>query len=109
MDATSGIAQTEYRVDGGAWERYAGASRITTGGTHVVEYRSTDAAGLQEAVRSVSFQIDTNLLSPSGPVGPSLLVFLVAIVVAFSILAFLLSRKRRKELAEPPLGNQGKE
>jgi len=60
-DATSGVALTEYRIDGGSWRdgasatlrlkirhKRAGLSR----GTHLVEYRSTDAAGNLETVKS---------------------------------------------------------
>ncbi|SFA82046.1 Ig-like domain (group 3) [Nocardioides alpinus] len=51
-DATSGVATTAYRVDGGAWAT-AGAQPFTvTGfGTHVVEFASTDVAGNPEPMR----------------------------------------------------------
>ncbi len=55
-DALSGVQITEYRVDGGAW--LPGSSVITTGdGSHVVDYRVTDRAGLQTTTTQ-SFKID---------------------------------------------------
>jgi len=60
-DATSGVASTQYSVDGGAWE--AGSSVMLSlpvrhrragmaPGTHTVQYRSTDAAGNLETIKS---------------------------------------------------------
>jgi len=60
-DATSGVALTEYRIDGGSWKTGTSASlRLKirhkraglARGTHTVEYRSTDAAGNLETVKS---------------------------------------------------------
>lgn len=60
-DATSGVASTQYSVDGGAW---ATGSSVTLAlpmrhrragiapGTHMVQYRSTDAAGNVESIKS---------------------------------------------------------
>jgi len=101
-DATSGVSFTEVRVDGGAWQPYTGAFRVTADGAHTVEYRSTDQAGNQEAVKSMTFRIDTSLLSPSGPVGPWLLVLLIAVTAGFLVLGFLLLRKRKKPEATGP-------
>jgi hypothetical protein len=62
-DAGSGVASTEYRVDGGAWT--AGASVIvpapsdgSNDGTHTVQYRSTDVMGHTEVAKSASIKID---------------------------------------------------
>ena len=44
-DQGSGVASTQYRVDGGAWTTYAGSVVVEQAGTHVVEYLSTDVAG----------------------------------------------------------------
>jgi hypothetical protein len=56
----SGIARTEHRVDGGAWQPSTPAAgvRIAAQGVHVVEYRSVDDAGNVEPVRVASFRID---------------------------------------------------
>jgi cytochrome c len=59
-DAVSGVALTEYKVDGGAWTpgiqvRLVRRTRHRRGistGTHTVAYRSTDAAGNVESAKS---------------------------------------------------------
>ncbi|HIQ22917.1 MAG TPA: hypothetical protein EYH34_16955, partial [Planctomycetes bacterium] len=58
-DAWSGVASTEYRVDGGGWQTYAGPFTVTGEGGHTVEYRSTDNAGNTEPARTLTLQIDT--------------------------------------------------
>jgi cytochrome c len=54
----SGVAATEYRVDGGEWQAYQGPVTVAADGEHVVEYRSSDEAGNEEPPGSVSFKID---------------------------------------------------
>ena len=56
-DALSGVALTEYRVDGGAWQSGTTVA-IASDGLHAVDYRSTDAAGNVEGVRSCQVRID---------------------------------------------------
>ncbi len=52
-DATSGVATTAYRVDGGAWRTVGAAPATVTGfGTHQVEFASTDVAGNPEPMRT---------------------------------------------------------
>ena len=67
LSAAGGAAFTEYRIDGGEWVRsnntggddpFETAFTVSAEGEHVVEYRSTDAAGNAEAVRSVAFTIE---------------------------------------------------
>lgn len=41
----SGIASTEYQVDGGAWTAYTAPVVVNTVGDHMVHYRATDVAG----------------------------------------------------------------
>jgi len=55
-DATSGVALTEYSLDGTTW---TAGSRVTlTGaGDHVVQFRSTDVAGNREQVQSVTVTV----------------------------------------------------
>jgi hypothetical protein len=61
-DTGSGVASTEYKVDGNDWA--TGESVVvpaTAGdGTHTVLYRSTDALGHVEAPKSCSVKIDTH-------------------------------------------------
>ncbi|MBP2335085.1 glucose/arabinose dehydrogenase/PKD repeat protein [Saccharothrix coeruleofusca] len=54
----SGVASTEYRVDGGEWTRYAEAVLVSGDGVHTVEYRSTDTAGNVEQVKSTQLRVD---------------------------------------------------
>ena len=58
-DGCSGVARTEYSVDGGAtWQNYSGAVAVTQEGTTVVSYRSVDAAGNAENAASLTVRID---------------------------------------------------
>jgi hypothetical protein len=58
-DATSGVALTQYQVNGGGWQAYGGP--LTLGdGVHTVDYRSTDVAGNPETAGSLSLAIDTS-------------------------------------------------
>jgi photosystem II stability/assembly factor-like uncharacterized protein len=68
----SGVAYTEYRLDGGGWTR---AARCTvpapadTKLTHTIGYRSADNAGNLEAEKSCAVKIDTTgSLDTVGPV-----------------------------------------
>ena len=58
-DNCAGVSATEYSTDGGqTWQPYAGAFDLTDDGTHVVLYRSTDAAGNAETAQSLVVKID---------------------------------------------------
>ncbi|HEX8558193.1 MAG TPA: family 10 glycosylhydrolase [Pyrinomonadaceae bacterium] len=58
-DDCAGVASTEYSIDGGlTWRPYAGAFTLGDEGTHVVLYRSADAAGAAEAAQSLVVRID---------------------------------------------------
>ncbi|MFC7082006.1 OmpL47-type beta-barrel domain-containing protein [Halorussus caseinilyticus] len=59
-DGTSGVVQTEYRVDGGNWTAYDGNVTVAANGAHTVTYRSVDEGGNVEASESVSFDIDAD-------------------------------------------------
>ncbi len=56
-DATSGIDEISYRIDGGAWMTYTSTVGLSTNGTHVVEYYAKDKAGNAEDVRNVTISI----------------------------------------------------
>ena len=49
----SGVAATEYRLDGGPFTPYTGPCRSTTDGPHRLEFRSRDVAGNEEPIRSI--------------------------------------------------------
>ena len=68
-DENSGVARTEYRIDGGEWVTYS--APFTAVG--LLEYRSVDSAGNVEATRSRTIRIDvlaptsTAQLDPADP------------------------------------------
>lgn len=53
-DALSGVAKTEWRLDGGGWANGTTVSAATPG-NHVLEFRSTDGVGNVEQTKSVTF------------------------------------------------------
>ena len=57
-DNCSGVASTEYSLDGANWLPYTGSFTISTEGTTVVSYRSTDLAGNVEAIKTLTVMID---------------------------------------------------
>jgi Chitobiase/beta-hexosaminidase C-terminal domain/Bacterial Ig domain/Bacterial Ig-like domain (group 3) len=69
-ESGSGVASTQYRVDGGPFQ--SGTSVVipapadhSNDGVHTIQYRSTDNAGNAESLRSVSVRIDTTLPTTS--------------------------------------------
>jgi len=58
-DDGSGVALTEYDLDGSGWQTYTAPFTVSADGEHTVQYRSTDVAGNVEAAKSVSFRIDS--------------------------------------------------
>lgn len=56
-DDFSGVANTEYRIDGGAWTPYA-PFRLTTAGGATIYYRSVDSAGNPEQEKSLKVYLD---------------------------------------------------
>ncbi|HEY7591509.1 MAG TPA: DUF1349 domain-containing protein, partial [Actinophytocola sp.] len=57
-DETSGVASTEYSLDGGAWTPYTEPVDVSGDGTHTLAYRSTDEAGNAEAEKAATIRID---------------------------------------------------
>ncbi len=58
-DAGSGVASTEYSLDGGGSWSFGFGLLFTSDGDHVVRYRSTDNAGNTETYQSLDVKIDT--------------------------------------------------
>lgn len=56
-DNLSGVAKTEYRIDGGAWAAYAPFT-IPAEGTHTIGYRSMDNLGNAETEKTHTLIID---------------------------------------------------
>ncbi|MGH2947889.1 MAG: OmpL47-type beta-barrel domain-containing protein, partial [Solirubrobacteraceae bacterium] len=61
----SGVAATEYSLDGGDWQAYGGPFTVSGSGVHVLDYRSADAAGNLENAREAVFRIGV-LTQPGG-------------------------------------------
>ncbi|GAB1820115.1 hypothetical protein HerbRD11066_32790 [Herbidospora sp. RD11066] len=57
-DLTSGVAATEYSLDGGAWTPYTTAVLVTGAGAHELRYRSTDRAGNVEEIKAATIEIE---------------------------------------------------
>ncbi|KRF42249.1 LamG domain-containing protein [Paenibacillus sp. Soil787] len=59
-DELSGVAKTEYSLDDGAtWQTYVSAITLGQDGKYTVSYRSADNADNVEAVKTISFNLDT--------------------------------------------------
>ncbi len=66
-DATSGVAQVEHQVDGGAWQN---GDSVTLGdGVHTVAFRVTDNAGNTFTTAAQTVKVDTTapVVNPSVP------------------------------------------
>ncbi len=105
-DTTTGLRQYELRLDGGApisvsleVTSYVFAS--LRDGTHTVTLTATDRVG-NFATASVTFTVDTALLSPSGPYGIAPSVGIGAIVAAAVVFGFLQRKSRRGPKDEGP-------
>jgi hypothetical protein len=57
-DNLSGLASTEFNLDGGSFTPYTAPIAITAEGIHTLQYRSTDRADNQEALRTLIVRID---------------------------------------------------
>ncbi len=71
-DATSGVRGTVYQIGGGALFRYTAPFTVSGTGSYTISFYSTDNAGNQEAVKTISFgigdQTKTTLTSSLNPV-----------------------------------------
>ncbi|RTE10847.1 OmpL47-type beta-barrel domain-containing protein [Paenibacillus whitsoniae] len=60
FDNFSGVAKTEYSLDGGStWQAYVAPVTLSQDGKYTVNYRSTDNAGNVEPVHTISFFLDS--------------------------------------------------
>jgi uncharacterized lipoprotein YddW (UPF0748 family) len=71
-DNCSGVARTEFSIDGGAtWEPYTGALAFVSDGVKTIHYRSVDNAGNVEAAQSLTVKIDQTAPTVSLSADPS--------------------------------------
>jgi large repetitive protein len=59
VDADSGVASTEYRLDGGSWQAYSGPVQVDAQ-AHTVGFRATDVAGNLSTEGSFAIAADPN-------------------------------------------------
>ena len=57
-DNQSGVAYTQYQIDGGAWTNYTGVVTISTNGKHVINARTTDNVGWTGVTETKTASID---------------------------------------------------
>jgi cytochrome c len=57
-DAGSGVARTEWKLDGGAWTQYTGPVVVSGDGRHTLLYRSVDKDGNVEPDKAATILID---------------------------------------------------
>jgi len=69
-DNCSGVAATEYSLDGTNWQPYAGSFTISAEGVTTVSYRSTDRAGNVEAVKTLVVMLDKTVPTVSLSANP---------------------------------------
>lgn len=69
IDDLSGVRETNYRINGGAWQKYQTPLTIATEGVTNLEFYSVDNANNTETVRQKIIKIDTH--KPSSSVTPS--------------------------------------
>ncbi len=71
-DDCSGVASTEFSVDGGAtWQSYTAPVAFASDGTHTLLYRSADRAGNVETAQSLVVKIDGTAPAVSLSASPS--------------------------------------
>ncbi|HEU4963676.1 MAG TPA: DUF5689 domain-containing protein [Bacilli bacterium] len=57
-DNASGVAKIEWKLNNGVWTTYENQIAITTEGKNTLQYRATDKAGLVEAVKTLTVNLD---------------------------------------------------
>jgi hypothetical protein len=70
-DAGSGVAATEYALDGGTWTAYSAPFAVPEDGVHTLLFRATDIAGNVEAAQTRTFQNDATPPTPPGTTVPA--------------------------------------
>jgi hypothetical protein len=59
VDLISGVSSIKVRLDGGAWQSYAGRIHVAGDGVHTVDFYAADFAGNTEIIRSLKVSIDS--------------------------------------------------
>lgn len=69
FDNYAGITDTLFRLDGGTWQTYESAVKVSGDGVHVLEYYSVDSVGNEENPHLLTMRIDTQAPVPDDDVG----------------------------------------
>lgn len=105
-DETSGLDRIEFSLDGSAFQSLGNTTTVSleglADGSHSIIVRSTDKAG-NTVEKALAFEINTNVFSLNGPMGPWLDVSLViAVLAVVGVLIYVMRRRRSKVEAKPP-------
>ena len=106
-DNTSGISRYEVSVDGGARQGVGMNTSFIVSlpdGSHTITVWAVDAAG-NNVSRFVTFRVDTNTFSPSGPYAKGLTYGII--VTAAAVAGLFLWRRRRRASPPPASPPQG--
>jgi len=102
-DSTSGIEHYEMSMDGGPFTPIGNATKLEISlddGAHTLRLRAVDFAGNIGSSDNVTFTVDTNLFSFSGPAGPLPDIALITAAAAAVVALRLLLMRRKKEGSE---------
>jgi len=97
-DSASGIVTREYRIDGGLYTSFTGEEIELNGlsdGQHTLSFKIVDQAG-NVVIKDLSFKVDTNPISPTGPYGIVPIVVIAIAIVGVAMAVFLLRRRSAK-------------
>jgi hypothetical protein len=86
-DDDSGVASTEYQVDGGGWQTYTGPFVISNGGGRVLQYRSADDIGNVEATHTLNLIINPQATGQVGGSVPATLALTLGPAASFGTFA----------------------
>ncbi len=106
VDATAGIDRFEVSLDGGAAVtlQATATNHVFSGvgdGPHTISVTAVDRAG-NSVVATVDVTVDTNVFSPTGPFGITLLVAIPAVIAAVAVAVAMFLWLRRRAGRPPP-------
>jgi len=84
-DNASGSAGTKYRIDGGEWLAYDGPFKVRGGGNHTVEFYSSDVAGNNETIKTISVEGTSSLTMFGLDWWMVLLIGVIIILIAIGV------------------------
>jgi len=97
-DTSSGIMTKEFGIDGGQYTSFSGEEIELNGlsdGQHTLSLKIVDQAG-NVVIKDLSFKVDTNPISPTGPYGILPIVVIAIAIIGVAMAVFLLRRRAKK-------------